>query len=49
MKKASVMVVTIIDEVGEIILVFERMECRDTQISCISAKSLVGPLEACRP
>jgi hypothetical protein len=25
------------------------MECRDNQISCISAKSLAEPLEACRP
>jgi hypothetical protein len=25
------------------------MECRDIQISCIAAKSLAGPLEACRP
>jgi hypothetical protein len=25
------------------------MECRDIQISCITAKSLVEPLEACRP
>jgi hypothetical protein len=25
------------------------MECRDTQISCITAKSLVEPLKACRP
>jgi hypothetical protein len=25
----------------------ECMECRDTQISCMAAKSLVGPLEAC--
>jgi hypothetical protein len=25
------------------------MECRDIQISCIAAKSLVEPLEACRP
>jgi hypothetical protein len=25
------------------------MECRDTQISCIVAESLVEPLEACRP
>jgi hypothetical protein len=24
------------------------MECRDTQISCIAAKSLAEPLEACR-
>jgi hypothetical protein len=27
----------------------ERMECKDTQISCIAARSLAGPLEACRP
>jgi hypothetical protein len=27
----------------------KRMECRDTQISCIAAKCLVEPLEACRP
>jgi hypothetical protein len=27
----------------------ERMECRDTQISCIAAKSLAEPLEVCRP
>jgi hypothetical protein len=25
------------------------MECRDIQISCIAARSLAGPLEACRP
>jgi hypothetical protein len=25
------------------------MECRDIHISCIAAKSLVEPLEACRP
>jgi hypothetical protein len=25
------------------------MECRDTHISCIAAKSLVEPPEACRP
>jgi hypothetical protein len=25
------------------------LECRDTQISCIDAKSLAEPLEACRP
>jgi hypothetical protein len=25
------------------------MECRDTQISSIAAKSLAEPLEACRP
>jgi hypothetical protein len=27
----------------------ESMECRDTQISCIAAKSLAEQLEACRP
>jgi hypothetical protein len=27
----------------------ERMECRDTQISCIAARSLAEPLEAWRP
>jgi hypothetical protein len=25
------------------------MECRDTQISCIAAKSLAEPLEGCQP
>jgi hypothetical protein len=25
------------------------MECRDTQISCIAARSLAEPPEACRP
>jgi hypothetical protein len=25
------------------------MECRDTQICCIAAKSLAEPLKACRP
>jgi hypothetical protein len=25
------------------------MECRDTQISCMAARSLAKPLEACRP
>ena len=25
------------------------MECRDTQVSCIAAKSLAEPPEACRP
>jgi hypothetical protein len=27
----------------------EHMECRDTQISRMAAKSLAGPPEACRP
>jgi hypothetical protein len=26
----------------------ERMECRDTQIYCIAAESLIEPPEACR-
>jgi hypothetical protein len=25
------------------------MECRDSQISCVAARSLAEPLEACRP
>jgi hypothetical protein len=31
------------------LLIFEHMECRDTQISCIAARSLVEPPEACQP
>jgi hypothetical protein len=27
----------------------QRIECRDTQISCIDAKSLAKPPEVCRP
>jgi hypothetical protein len=27
----------------------ERMECRDTQVSCMAARTLVEPLEVCRP
>jgi hypothetical protein len=27
----------------------EHLECRDTQISCIVARSLVEPPKACRP
>jgi hypothetical protein len=27
----------------------DHVECRDTQISCIAAKSLAEPPEACRP
>jgi hypothetical protein len=37
------------DETDEAMLIFERMECRDTQISCIAAKSLVEPPKTCRP
>jgi hypothetical protein len=36
------------DEVWQSDVNLERMECIDTQISCIAAKSLVEPLEACR-
>jgi hypothetical protein len=38
MKRSSVVVEVVNDEAGEIILIFERMECRDTQISCIAAR-----------
>jgi hypothetical protein len=37
------------DETDEAMLIFERMECRDTQISYIATRSLAEPLEACRP
>jgi hypothetical protein len=36
------------DETDEAMLIFERMECRDTQISYIATRSLAEPLEACR-
>jgi hypothetical protein len=36
MKTSSVVVETVNDEVIDL----ERMECRDTQISCIAVKSL---------
>jgi hypothetical protein len=45
MKKSFAVVETVNDEVIDL----ERMECRDTQISCIAAESLVEPLETCRP
>jgi hypothetical protein len=39
--------------VPEIVIVetvnLDHVECRDTKISCIVAKSLAEPLEACRP
>jgi hypothetical protein len=37
------------DEASQSHVNLERTECRDTQISCIDAKSLVEPPEACRP
>jgi hypothetical protein len=37
------------DDEAKNLLVLERVECRDTHISCIAAKSLAEPLEACRP
>jgi hypothetical protein len=45
MNKSSVVVETVNDEVIDL----ECMECRDTQISCMAARSLAEPLEACRP
>jgi hypothetical protein len=41
------MVETVNDEAIENVNL-ERMECRDTQMSCIAAKSLAEPPEACR-
>jgi hypothetical protein len=37
------------DETDEIMLILNALECRDIQISCIAARSLAEPLEACRP
>jgi hypothetical protein len=37
------------DEVGGNNVDLEHMECRDTQISCMAAKSLAELLDACRP
>jgi hypothetical protein len=48
MKTSSIVVEVVNDEAGEIMLIFGRMECRDTQISCIAAKSLTEPSEACQ-
>jgi hypothetical protein len=45
MKKSSVVVEADNNEVIDL----EHMECGDTKISCIAAKSLAEPPEACRP
>jgi hypothetical protein len=37
------------DDKAKSLLILERVECRNTQISCIAARSLAEPLEACRP
>jgi hypothetical protein len=47
--KRSSIIFEINDEVGKTMLIFECTECRDTEISYIAARSLVEPLEACRP
>jgi hypothetical protein len=49
MKRSCVVVKPNNDEAWKSNVDFERIDCRDTQISCIAAKSLVEPLEACRP
>jgi hypothetical protein len=36
------------DEAWQSDVNLERMECRDTQISCIATENLADPLEACR-
>jgi hypothetical protein len=36
-------------ETDKVMVDFERMDCRDIQISRMAAKSLAEPLEACRP
>jgi hypothetical protein len=49
MKLAKVMVEMDNDEAWRIDVNFEHSEFRDTQISCIAARSLVEPPKACRP
>jgi hypothetical protein len=49
MKKSRVVVRPNNEETWQSNIDLERMECRDTQISCIAARSLAEPLEACRP
>jgi hypothetical protein len=39
----------LVDDEARNLLILEHMECRDTQISCMAARSLAEPLEACRP
>jgi hypothetical protein len=39
----------LVDDDTKNLFILELVECRDTQISCIAAKSLAEPLEACRP
>jgi hypothetical protein len=34
-------------KLGKVEFNLDHMECRDTQISCIAAKGLAEPLEAC--
>jgi hypothetical protein len=45
MNRSSVVVETVSNEVTDL----ERMECRDTQISCMATRSLAEPVEACQP
>jgi hypothetical protein len=47
MKRSSVVVKTVNGE-GLENVDFQRVECRDTHISCITAKSLAEPPKACR-
>jgi hypothetical protein len=39
----------LVDDEAKNMLILERVECRDIQISYIAAKSVAEPLEACRP
>jgi hypothetical protein len=45
MKNSSV----VVEVVNNGVIDLEHMECGDTQISCIAAKSLAEPPEACQP
>jgi hypothetical protein len=52
MKKVvnHVVVAVVVSEIVTVETVnLDNMECRDTQISCIAAKSLAEPPEACQP
>jgi hypothetical protein len=39
----------VVETVSNAVIDLERMECRDTKISCMATRTLAEPLEACRP
>jgi hypothetical protein len=46
---AVVAMLGLIDDEAINLVIFDRLECRDIEISCIAARSLAEPPEACRP